>query len=257
MAQIIKLDDQLANQIAAGEVGERPASVVKELVENAIDANSTKIEIEIEDGGLSLIRVRDNGDGIDEDQCELAFHRHATSKIQSERDLLSVRTLGFRGEALASIASVSKTEVKTCTGKGAGTYLHFEAGELKSHSTASSRKGTEITVTKLFFNTPARLKYMKTVHTELGNITDVVYREALARPDIAFTLTHHRKQLLKTSGKGDLLQVIAAVYGMNAAKKMIAFHKESLDFRVSGYLAKPELTRSSRQYISIFIIYEY
>mgnify|MGYP001374329019 CR=1 FL=1 len=253
MANIIKLHERLANQIAAGEVVERPASVVKELVENAIDANSTSIEIEVEEGGLKLIRVRDNGDGIERDDCELAFHRHATSKIREERDLFHIRTLGFRGEALPSIASVSKMEVKTCTGNGPGTYIEMEAGTLKKKSSASSRKGTEVTVRHLFYNTPARLKYMKTVHTELGNISDIVQREAMAHPEITFRLSHNGKQLLKTNGSGDLLHVIASIYGTSVAKNMIAFQAESLDFQLSGYLAKPEITRASRHYLSVFI----
>ncbi|MFA8438716.1 DNA mismatch repair endonuclease MutL [Pueribacillus sp. YX66] len=253
MPNIIILDEQLANQIAAGEVVERPASIVKELVENAIDANSTMVKIVVEDGGLQSIQVTDNGDGISEEDCELAFERHATSKIKHERDLFSIRSLGFRGEALPSIASVSRTEVKTCTGEGPGTHIIMEAGELKHRSLTSSRKGTEISVSRLFFNTPARLKYLKTVHTELGNITDVVNRLAMAHPNISFQLIHNGKQILHTDGKNNLLQVIASIYGVSVAKNMVEIQNQSLDFSISGFTTKPEETRASRKYMSLFI----
>jgi DNA mismatch repair protein MutL len=253
MGKIIQLDDQLANKIAAGEVVERPASVVKELVENAIDANSSVIEIEVEEAGLSKIRVIDNGDGIEEDDCLTAFQRHATSKIKDENDLFRIKTLGFRGEALPSIASVSELEIKTSTGEEAGTRLLLRGGEVIVHEKTNSRKGTDITVSNLFFNTPARLKYLKTVHTELGNISDVVNRLAMAHPHIAFRLSHNGKKLLSTNGNGQVLQVISAIYGVQTAKKMIPIHAESLDFTVKGYISLPELTRASRNYISIII----
>lgn len=253
VGKITILNEQLANQIAAGEVVERPASVVKELVENSIDANSTYIKIEIEEGGLQSIKVTDNGDGIANEDCLLAFERHATSKIKHERDLFSIRSLGFRGEALPSIASVSRTEVKTCTGEGPGTHLVIEAGEVKHHSVAPSRKGTEVTVTRLFFNTPARLKHLKSVHTELGNISDVVNRLAMAHPEISFQLIHNGKQLLKTDGKNDLLQVIASAYGVSVAKNMVSLYNQSLDFTITGYTTKPTETRASRKYLSLFI----
>lgn len=253
MGNIVVLEEQLANQIAAGEVVERPASVVKELVENAIDANSSMIKIEVEDGGLQAIRVTDNGDGISEEDCKLAFERHATSKIKNERDLFSIQSLGFRGEALPSIASVSRMEVKTCTGDGPGTHMIIEAGEIQRTSVAPSRKGTEIHVSRLFFNTPARLKYLKSVHTELGNIIDVINRLAMAHPKISFQLIHNGRQLLQTDGKNDLLQVIAAIYGMPVAKHMIPIHNESYDFTIEGFTTKPEETRASRKYMSLFI----
>jgi DNA mismatch repair protein MutL len=253
MGKIRKLDDQLSNKIAAGEVVERPASVVKELVENAIDANSTAIEIELEEAGLAKIRVIDNGDGMEEDDCLVAFERHATSKIKDEHDLFRIRTLGFRGEALPSIASVSEVEMKTSTGNGPGTKVVLKGGELVKHERAASRKGTDITVSNLFFNTPARLKYMKTIHTELGHVTDVVNRLAMAHPDISFRLRHHGKQLLYTSGNGDVRHVLAAIYGMDVAKKMIPIEAESLDFTIKGYISLPEVTRASRNYISIIV----
>ncbi|MGM0873797.1 MAG: DNA mismatch repair endonuclease MutL [Bacillota bacterium] len=253
MGKIIRLDDQLSNKIAAGEVVERPASVVKELLENAIDANSTIVEIEIEEAGLGKIRILDNGDGIEQDDCLNAFHRHATSKIKDENDLFRIRTLGFRGEALPSIASVSLLDMKTSTGSGAGTNLVLTGGKIEKHESTASRKGTDITVRNLFFNTPARLKYMKTVHTELGNITDIVNRIALAHPDTSIRLVHNGKKLLHTNGNGDVRQVLAAIYGMSIAKKMKKISLESLDFEVNGYIALPEITRASRNYTSTII----
>ncbi len=253
LGKIIRLDDQLSNKIAAGEVVERPASVVKELLENAIDANSTVVEIDIEEAGLGKIRVLDNGDGIEQDDCLNAFHRHATSKIKDENDLFRIRTLGFRGEALPSIASVSMLDMKTSTGKDAGTNLVLTGGKIEKHESTSSRKGTDITVTNLFFNTPARLKYMKSVHTELGNITDIVNRIALAHPNVSIRLVHNGKKLLHTNGNGDVRQVLASIYGIGIAKKMKKLSLESLDFEVSGYVALPEITRASRNYISTII----
>lgn len=253
MGNIVQLDEALSNKIAAGEVVERPASVVKELAENAIDANSSIIEIEIEEAGLSSIRIIDNGDGILPEDVKKAFHRHATSKIKDENDLFRIRTLGFRGEALPSIASVSKFEMKTSTGDGPGTKIMLEGGLIKELSAHSSRKGTDLLVSDLFYNTPARLKYMKTIHTELGNITDVVNRLALSHPEVSFQLTHNGKRLLHTNGNGDVRQVLAAIYGINIAKKMIPITGESLDFTIQGYIALPEITRASRNYISTMI----
>ncbi|MTH51803.1 DNA mismatch repair endonuclease MutL [Bacillus mangrovi] len=253
MGKIVLLDDQLSNKIAAGEVVERPASVVKELTENAIDANSTVIEIQIEEAGLGSIRIIDNGDGIEPEDCLNAFQRHATSKIKDENDLFRIRTLGFRGEALPSIASVAHVEMKTSSGRTEGTYIKLAGGKIEDHTAASSRKGTDITVSNLFFNTPARLKYMKTVHTELGNISDTVNRLAMANAGISFKLVHNGKTLLHTNGNGDVRQVIAAIYGLPAAKKMIPVSMESLDFQVKGFAAMPEVTRASRNYISTII----
>ncbi|KPN13381.1 DNA mismatch repair protein MutL [Bacillus australimaris] len=250
MAKIIQLSDDLSNKIAAGEVVERPASVVKELVENAIDAKSTVIEIDVEEAGLSSIRIIDNGVGIDAEDCKLAFQRHATSKIKDENDLFRVRTLGFRGEALPSIASVSHLEMKTSTGEGAGTHLALQGGKIISEKKTSGRRGTEIVVTNLFYNTPARLKYMKTVHTELGNISDVVNRIALAHPEVSIRLRHQGKVLLQTNGNGDVRHVLAAIYGTAVAKKMLLLHVQSLDFEVKGYISLPEVTRASRNYMS-------
>lgn len=252
MGKIIQLDDRLSNKIAAGEVVERPASVVKELVENAIDAGSTVIEVEVEEAGLGKIRILDNGDGISEDDVLMAFQRHATSKIKNDDDLFRIRTLGFRGEALPSIASVSRFEMKTSTGE-VGTKVVFEGGVVKVHEAAAARKGTDIIVTDLFFNTPARLKYMKTVHTELGNITDIMNRLALSHPEISFRLIHNDRKLLHTNGNGDVRQVLAAIYGVNIVKKMVPITATSLDYKVTGWIALPEITRASRNYISTMI----
>jgi len=253
VGKIVQLSDELSNKIAAGEVVERPASVVKELVENAIDANSTVIEIELEEAGLSKIRILDNGDGIASEDCLTAFKRHATSKIKTEQDLFRIRTLGFRGEALPSIASVSMLELKTSTGEEAGTHLKLRGGEIVHHELTSSRKGTELVIENLFFNTPARLKYMKTVNTELGNVTDVVNRLAMSHPEVSIRLMHQGRQLLYTNGSGDVRQVLAAIYGMAVAKKMIPINVQSLDYEVSGYVALPEITRASRNYMSTII----
>jgi DNA mismatch repair protein MutL len=253
VAKIFQLDDSLSNKIAAGEVVERPASVVKELLENSIDANGNVIEIHIEEAGLNSIRIIDNGDGIEEEDVKTAFRRHATSKIKDENDLFRIRTLGFRGEALPSIASVSHFTLSTSTGEGPGTFIELQGGVIKKLEKTSSRKGTDITVSQIFFNTPARLKYLKTIHTELGNITDVVNRIALAHPDVSIKLLHNGKSLLHTNGNGDVLQVLAAIYGVGIAKKMVPIDVSTLDFRVSGYVSLPEVTRASRNYISTMI----
>ncbi len=253
MGKIIQLDDALSNKIAAGEVVERPASVVKELVENSIDAGSTVIEIEVEEAGLAKIRITDNGNGIEEEDVLLAFQRHATSKIKNENDLFRIRTLGFRGEALPSVASVSRLEMKTSTGEGAGNRLVIEGGKVETFEKASSRRGTDITITDLFFNTPARLKYMKTIHTELGNITDVVNRLALSHPEVAFRLIHNERKLLQTNGNGDVRQVLASIYGMGIAKQLVPITGQSLDYKIYGFASMPEVTRASRNYISTMI----
>lgn len=250
---ILPMPDALANKIAAGEVVERPASVVKELVENSVDAQSTEIKIDIEEAGLRRIKVTDNGVGMEKEDAEIAFARHATSKIRNENDLFHVRTLGFRGEALASIAAVSQLTIKTSTGRTAGTLLHIEGGKVTSHDKADARQGTEITIENLFYNTPARLKYMKTIHTELGHITDVVNRMALSYPTIRFELRHNGRSIFKTTGRGDEIQIIAEIYGINVAKKMIPVSYKTLDFSITGYVAKPEITRASRNYISTII----
>ncbi|MGG0822349.1 DNA mismatch repair endonuclease MutL [Paenibacillus turicensis] len=254
MAKIAVLDEHIANQIAAGEVVERPASVVKELVENAVDAGATKIEVTTEEGGLTLIRVVDNGSGIEPEDCELAFLRHATSKMAHERDLFQIRSLGFRGEALPSIASVAKVQlISSSNDTGLGHIIVVEGGNLKQNEDIAAPQGTDITVKDLFYNTPARLKYMKTIQTELGHISDVMYRQALAHPNISFNFRHNGNTLLHSPGNGDLLQVIAAIYGINASKGMLKVEAENLDYTLTGYIGRPELTRSNRSSISLIV----
>ncbi|WP_102692587.1 DNA mismatch repair endonuclease MutL [Rummeliibacillus pycnus] len=252
MGHIHIMDEFLSNKIAAGEVVERPSSVVKELVENAIDAGSTSIEVVLEEAGMTSIQVIDNGCGMDEDDALISFQRHATSKINNEHDLFRIRTLGFRGEALASIASVSKVDLITSNGES-GIEVHLEGGHVIDKKPGSLRKGTDLTVSQLFFNTPARLKYMKTIQTELGHTIDLMNRLALCYPNIAFKLTHHDHNLLQTNGRGDLRQVLAAIYGVANAKKMVHFEGESKDYKISGYATIPEITRASKSYMSIFV----
>ncbi|MBU5595048.1 DNA mismatch repair endonuclease MutL [Amphibacillus sp. MSJ-3] len=251
--KIQTIPDTLANKIAAGEVVERPASVVKELVENSIDAGSTMIKVEIEEAGLRKIKITDNGTGMEADDAERAFLRHATSKIQTENDLFHVKTLGFRGEALASVAAVSQLTIKTSTGNNAGTLLKLEGGRIVDRDLADTRQGTEITVEHLFFNTPARLKHMKTIHTELGHITDAINRLSLSHPDIRFELFHNDRQLFQSNGRGDLIQIIAQIYGVSVAKKMIKVDCQTLDYSITGYIAKPEVARASRHFMSTII----
>lgn len=252
MGKIKVLDEHVANQIAAGEVIERPASVVKELVENSLDAGSVKIDVTVEEGGLQLIRVSDNGSGIETDDCEAAFFRHATSKIESGKDLFQIRTLGFRGEALPSIAAVAKVECVTASGTtGLGRKLVIEGGSVKSFEETAASRGTDMLVKELFFNTPARLKYMKTIQTELGHISDYLYRCAMAHPHVAFSLKHNGNVLLRTLGNGDLLQVVAAVYGTTVAKAMLSVQADNADYTLRGVISRPDMTRSNRQGITI------
>ena len=254
MSKIIELPEILANQIAAGEVVERPASVVKELVENSIDAGSTQISIEIEESGLKKIQITDNGEGIAQEDVALSLRRHATSKIKSQADLFRIRTLGFRGEAMPSIAAISVFTIKTATaGENHGTFLIANGGKIDKQEAVSTPVGTKITVESLFFNTPARLKYMKSLQSELADIVDVINRLSLAHPEIAFTLTSDGRELTKTSGTGTLRQAIAGIYGLNTAKKMVEISNSDLDFEVSGYISLPELTRANRNYITILI----
>ncbi|MGT2829752.1 DNA mismatch repair endonuclease MutL [Streptococcus hillyeri] len=254
MTKIIELPEVLANQIAAGEVVERPASVVKELVENAIDAGSSQITIEIEESGLKKIQITDNGEGMSSSDVELALRRHATSKIKTQADLFRIRTLGFRGEAMPSIASISHMTIVTATeGEEHGTILVSNGGKIESIEPIATPIGTKITVESLFFNTPARLKYMKTLQSELAHIVDVVNRLSLAHPEVAFTLIADGRELTKTSGTGDLRQAIAGIYGLNTAKKMVEISASDLDFEVSGYVSLPELTRANRNYITLLI----
>ncbi|HFU4217265.1 TPA: DNA mismatch repair endonuclease MutL [Streptococcus suis] len=254
MAQIIELPEILANQIAAGEVIERPASVVKELVENSIDAGASQIEIRIEEAGLKSIQITDNGEGIAPDQVALALRRHATSKIKNQADLFRIRTLGFRGEALPSIASVSHLTIETATDQHThGLCLVSKGGVIESEEPISRPVGTQMTVSDLFYNTPARLKYVRSQQAEISHIADIINRLSLAHPEIAFTLVNEGRELMRTAGTGKLRQAISGIYGIASAKKMVEIEAEDLDFHVSGYVSLPELTRANRNYISIFI----
>ena len=254
MSHIIELPEVLANQIAAGEVIERPASVVKELVENAIDAGSSQIIVEIEEAGLKKIQITDNGHGIPHDEVELALRRHATSKIKNQADLFRIRTLGFRGEALPSIASVSVLTLLTAVdGASHGTKLVARGGEVEEIIPATSPVGTKVCVEDLFFNTPARLKYMKSQQAELSHIIDIVNRLGLAHPEISFSLISDGKEMTRTAGTGQLRQAIAGIYGLASAKKMVEIENADLDFEISGFVSLPELTRANRNYISLFI----
>ena len=245
MAVIKVMDELLANKIAAGEVVERCASVVKELVENSIDAGSTEIKVELEDAGTRQIKVIDNGKGMDKEDAILAFSRHATSKIDDEDDLYRLTTLGFRGEALASIAAVSKVDLKTCM-KDIGTHVVINGGKIIETGLGDARKGTTITVSELFYNTPARLKHMKSLYTELASITDYINKLALSQPKIRFTLQNNDNVILKTDGSGNILKVIQSIYGTDVARKMVPIKGENPDYEISGYVSLPEVHRSSR-----------
>lgn len=253
MGKIRRMSEQLANMIAAGEVIERPASVVKELLENAIDANSTSIEIQLQDSGVRQIRVIDNGEGMSESDALLAFERHATSKVKTQYDIFRIQTLGFRGEALPSIASVSDVHVKTSDGASSGVHLNIKAGEVLVNEPGVMRKGTEMEVNHLFFNTPARLKHIKSLNTELSHITDYLNKIALSHPEIAFKLLNNQRLLFQTNGRNNLQSVIASVYGFDVAKKMIPFSAKNDDFEISGFLSDPIINRASRNYVTIIV----
>lgn len=257
MGKIHQLNAVLADQIAAGEVIERPASIVKELVENSLDAGSSRIDVLAEDAGMTSIRVIDNGSGIAHEDVPLAFKRHATSKIASERDLFNVQTMGFRGEALPSIASVADVQMTTAVDGAAGTAYHIKGGQELSERAASARQGTDILVRQLFYNTPARLKYIKSPHTELSRMVDIINRLALANPNVAISFSHNQRELFRSAGNGNLQQVIAAIYGVKAGRQMLAVQGQDPDFVVSGFTSLPALNRASRAYITLTINHRY
>ncbi len=248
------LPDDLANQIAAGEVVERPASIVKELVENAIDAGATRISIEIEEAGKKSIRVSDNGSGMEPEDACLAFERHATSKIQSAGDLECIRSLGFRGEALPSIASISRVRMATGTGKGRnGTEVSIEGGGACRVKEIAFSKGTTIEVNQIFFNTPARQKFLKKDGTEAAHITQVVQQQALANPEIQFSLHHNGRQLLATLPTDQGLYRIAELFGAELSKELIRVEKNDGTYRIEGFISSPVYTRSNRNTQYCFI----
>ncbi|MCB7487845.1 DNA mismatch repair endonuclease MutL [Faecalibacillus faecis] len=246
--KIKQLDEILANKIAAGEVIERPANVVKELVENSIDASSSKIDIIIEEGGMNLIEIVDDGLGMDQEDAKLCFSRHATSKITNDQDLFCIQTLGFRGEAIPSIASISHFELKTSDGQSGSTVV-YEFGKFIEQKQSDLKRGTKITVTKLFQNVPARLKYVKSVNAEFAHIQNYVERLSLSHPNIAFTLMHNGKVTYKTNGNGQLLEVIHQIYGLSVVKNMLNLKVENDEFEVEGYIGKIEINRASKNHI--------
>ncbi len=257
------LDKETINQIAAGEVVERPASVVKELVENALDSGASQIGVEIRGGGISLIKVTDNGTGIPTNEVELAFERHATSKIKGREDLQSIVSLGFRGEALPSIAAVADIEVVTSAeGENSGTYMSLEGGVVTQKKGQARTRGTTVTVRNLFKRVPARLKFLKSIPTETSHVANVVSQYALAYPEVAFSLASDGKENLRTSGKGSLLDSIIDVYGTETARKMMSVDsaqsswtaaRGTLEIHVSGMVGAPELGRAGRGYLSFFV----
>lgn len=254
MPRIIVLDEATANQIAAGEVVERPASVVKELMENSFDAGATRVSAEIKGGGLEEIKVVDNGCGMDERDSVTALQRHATSKISSISDLEEISSLGFRGEALPSIAAVSKTVVITRPPEAVrGARLEVQGGRILSVSPAGCPPGTSISVKDLFFNTPARLKYMKSRSTEAGQVSDIVSRLALARPDVSVRLSSDGRTLLHTPGTGELLDAVAAVYGSGLAREMLALENSEEKIILRGLMAPPSANRSSKRHINVIL----
>ena len=252
MSKIQVMDEILANKIAAGEVVEKCMNVVKELVENSIDAKSTEISIKLIDSGVKEIEVSDNGIGMDEDDAKMAFMRHATSKLKNLDDLFNIESLGFRGEALPSIASVSNVRLKTSDGNK-GTLLTLNGGKDLHIERADLQKGTTITVSDLFYNTPVRLKYLKNLYVELAHIVEYVNKMALSYPNIKFTLINNDKVLLQTDGNGDLLKVIYGIYGIDITKKMIPIEGENDDYYINGYISYPEVTKGNRNSITTLV----
>ncbi len=248
MGKIKIMDDNLANKIAAGEVVEKCVSVVKELVENSIDAGSDEIKIEVKEAGTKLIKVTDNGSGMEHSDALLAFQRHATSKLLDEIALFRISSLGFRGEALPSIASVSKVTLKTSTG-GVGTKIEIDGGKLIEDVPADARCGTQIEVKNLFYNTPARLKYLNSIYSELANVCEYVNKIALSYPEKKITLISDDKVILNTDGSGNLLKVIKEIYGSDVARKMKKISVFNDDYDVDGFVSLPEVTRSSRNHM--------
>ena len=246
------MDTNLSNKIAAGEVVETLMNVVKELVENSIDAESTTIKVDLVESGTKEISVTDDGIGMNREDAKNCLKRHATSKLYTDDDLFHIETLGFRGEALPSIASVSKMSIET-SNEEEGTLVEVEGGNIKNVSSSHLRQGTKITVKDIFYNTPARLKYLKNLHTELANISFYITKMALSRPDIKFVLTNNEKILLNTDGTGNLLKVINNIYGLEVAKKMIKIEAENGDYDINGYISYPEVNRSSRGFITLLV----
>lgn len=252
MSKIQIMSEDLANKIAAGEVVEKTMNVVKELVENSIDAKSSSIKIELIDSGVKEISVTDDGIGMDKEDAVLAFSRHATSKLKTLDDLFYINSLGFRGEALPSIASVSKISLRTSNGT-TGTQIELLGGEVKEIKESPIIKGTKIVVKDLFYNTPVRLKYIRNLYTELANIIEYVNKMALSYPNVRFILTNNDKTILNTDGSGNLLKVVSNIYGIDVAKKMIEINNSNDDYHIYGYISYPEITKPNRNAINILV----
>ena len=252
MSNIHVMNKNLANKIAAGEVIEKTMNVVKELVENSIDAKATNIKIELQDSGVKEIKVTDNGIGMSKEDAKKSLLRHATSKLSTLDDLFNIDSLGFRGEALPSIASVSHMSIKTTNGTEK-TLIEVEDGNIKKVSNTDIGEGTMITVKDLFYNTPVRLKYLKNLYIELANITDYVNKMALSYPTIRFSLINNDKVLLNTDGSGNLLKVINAIYGIDITRKMIKISNDNNDYHIDGFMSYPEVTKPNRNSIITFV----
>ena len=253
MPKILQLDRHVADLIAAGEVVERPASAAKELMENALDAGATQVTVEIQNGGMTYLRVTDNGCGIAPEDAETAFLRHATSKLRTKEDLAAIGTLGFRGEALAAIAAVSKIDLLTKTAQGEGISLRLEAGKVLDKSPAGCPEGTTIVVRELFYNTPARLKFLKRDTVEAARVAGEVQRQALAHPEVSFRLIRDGEPLLKTAGNGDLHGAIYQVYGRQLAADMLPVESQWENLTLSGFVTKPTATRGNRSCQQFFV----
>ena len=252
MNKIKVMSELLSNKIAAGEVVEKVVSIVKELVENSVDAKSTRIKIDLKEAGLREITVIDDGIGMEKEDALLAFQRHATSKLYTDDDLFSINSLGFRGEALPSIASVSEVILKTCQNE-VGTLVHIKGGKLIESKPSEARIGTQITVTNLFYNTPARLKHLSSPYAELANVIEYVNKMALSYPTIKFKLTNDDKEILNTDGSGNLLKVIKSIYGLEVTKKMVEINTSNDDYEITGYIGMPEVNRSSRNHMTVLV----
>lgn len=246
MGKIKVMSESLSNKIAAGEVVEKVSSVVKELVENSIDAGSNLIEVSLVDAGIKEIKVIDNGKGMDKEDALLCFSPHATSKIRNENDLFFINTLGFRGEALPSIASVSDVFLDT-SNRSDSTLVHIKGGKLESNEVGTVSKGTKIIVRDLFFNTPARLKFLKSYYTELNGVVSLIEKLSLSHPNISFKLSSDNKELIKTSGSNDLLKTIYEIYGYNVSKNMVYIEGHNDDYDINGYVSNINITKSTKK----------
>ena len=252
MSKIKVMNELLSNKIAAGEVVEKVVSIVKELVENSVDAKSSYIKIDLKEAGLHEIVVTDDAVGMEKEDALLAFQRHATSKLYTDDDLFSINSLGFRGEALPSIAAVSEVILKTCQNE-IGTLVHIKGGKIIENKPSEARIGTQITVTNLFYNTPARLKHLSSPYAELANVVEYINKMALSYPNIKFRLTNDEKELLNTDGSGNLLKVIKSIYGLEVTKKMLEINTSNDDYEVTGYISMPEVNRSNRNHMTVLV----